>query len=199
MIPKHPSNLKTRAEIIDWVKSEEAMTYIPPERTPRKRGPQESREEYTIYYDNFWAEREANPIPPPPPAPDRPTRDSSRKSWPPPAPPQPPQGPYANASRKQPKAIYLDHLYTQDEIDEMEYNAIHRRVFRLVLRFIDWLNRLAGAGKPKEKTNGERMTSLCDLFEGYEDEEDIFYTEPPPTPPPPPAPSRPTRDATRRY
>ena len=174
------------------------MTYIPPERTPRKRGPDEPKEEYDEYLREFREEQ-------------------------------------------QPKVVYLDWLYTQSERDEMEYNAIHRRILRLFLSFIDWLNKvygetdddplgfvgaeirthfglkdslfnygnrfqvlsynkrkqsytvLYGAGrektqmafeslvfaeaeivgkiKPKHKTNGEQMDSISDLFEGYEDEE----------------------------
>ncbi len=122
------------------------MPQSPPERTPRKRGPRESREGYDIYLAEFREEQ-------------------------------------------QPKVVYLDHLYTQDEIDEMEYNAIHRRVFRLALWFIDWLNRLAGVEKSKNKTNGEKMLSIEELFEEHKIEAQ----------PPPPAPDRPTRDATRRY
>ena len=42
---------------------------------------------------------------------------------------------------------------------------------RFVMRFIDWLNGVTGANerKPKRKDTNERMTTLEELFEGYEE------------------------------
>lgn len=39
------------------------------------------------------------------------------------------------------------------------------RLWQAILSFIDWLNRLAGAEKPKEKTNSKQMATLNELFE----------------------------------
>ena len=45
------------------------------------------------------------------------------------------------------------------------------RLWQAILSFIDWLNGLLGAPKPKRKANGEQMASIGDLFEGYEDDD----------------------------
>ena len=113
--------------------------------------------------------------------------ESSIKFTVPPVPPPAPDLPTRDSSRKQ-------------------YSSEPNRLWQSILSFIDWLNRLAGAEKLKEKTNGEQMLTLGELFEGYEDipEDMVTFREDrergtvhykPPTPPQPPYP--PTRDITR--
>lgn len=57
---------------------------------------------------------------------------------------------------------------TAHTIGFLSFPPVFDFVWRWVLWLIDWLNRLAGTGKSKEKTNGGQMDSISDLFEGYE-------------------------------
>ncbi len=55
---------------------------------------------------------------------------------------------------------FSEHFCVPPEPTKME------KIMHLVLSIIDWLNGLTGAEKPKTKTNGEKMATLAELFEG---------------------------------
>lgn len=62
----------------------------------------------------------------------------------------------------------IDQIMAQRTMQEPPFYQFEL-LFKKLLRFIGWLNGIAGAEKPKEKTNGEQMATLDELFEGYED------------------------------
>ena len=71
-------------------------------------------------------------------------------------------------ARNRPPAPPAPGLPTRDS-SRKQYPSEPNRLWQAILWFIDWLNRLAGAEKLKEKTNGEQMLTLGELFEGYEE------------------------------
>ncbi len=108
-------------------------------------------------------------------------------------------------ARNRPPAPPAPDLPTRDS-SRKQYPSEPNRLWQAILSFIDWLNRLVGAEKPKVKNSAEQMLTLGELFEGYEDipEDMVTFREDrergavhykPPPPPLPPYP--PTRDITR--
>lgn len=53
--------------------------------------------------------------------------------------------------------------------------GLSRLLWNKLLCFIDWLNRLVGAEKPKNKTSDEQMKTLAELFDGYEEDDLIRF------------------------